>query len=247
MDRMGALGLVVVLAAIAAYATMLFVLERFTYRTWMFDGGVALGIVLAGAGSIADGLGGSGTIALLIGVGWFPFSRRELRIRGSQRLNVQPGDRLPEMSLHATDGTEITDRDLVAHAPTLLVLYRGWWCPSHKTQLDELTAAFDRLSQAGLSVYAGSVDSPAESAPIQEHLGDKITVLCDVPTSLLDEIGVRDTRGAPWYDRLVFGAKKQDIAMPAAIVIDSSGTVVYSYRSTRIDDRPDPDSILAQL
>jgi hypothetical protein len=35
--------------------------------------------------------------------------------------------------------------------------------------------------------------------------------------------------------------------MPAAIVIDSSGTVVYSYRATRVDDRPDPERILASL
>jgi hypothetical protein len=35
--------------------------------------------------------------------------------------------------------------------------------------------------------------------------------------------------------------------MPAAVVIDSFGTVVYSYRATRVDDRPDPDRILANL
>jgi peroxiredoxin len=247
MDRLGTLGLVAVLAAIVAYATMLFVLQRFTYRTWIFDSVVGLGLLLAGGGWIIDGLGVPGAVALVLGAGWFLLGRRELRIQGSHRLNIKPGDRLPSMSLHTTDGTEVTDRDLVAHAPTLLVLYRGWWCPSHRAQLDELTGAYERLGQAGLSVYAGSVDSPAESAPIQEHVGDKITILCDVPNSLLDEIGVRDTKGAPWYDRLVFGAREQSIAMPAAIVVDSSGTVVYSYRATRIDDRPDPDRILAHL
>ena len=64
---------------------------------------------------------------------------------------------------------------------------------------------------------------------------------------MLDDVGIRDTTGAPWYDRFVFGAKEQDIAMPAAIVVDSSGTVVYSYRATGVDDRPDLERILANL
>lgn len=102
------------------------------------------------------------------------------------------------MAVLATDGKEITDQDLVANAPSLLILYRGWWCPTHRSQLNELVSAYELLSAAGLSVYAGSVDSRSEAASIQEHVGDMITILCNVPTALLDDIGIRDTRGAPW-------------------------------------------------
>ncbi len=237
----------VVLAGFVAYATLLFVIHRFTYRTWVFHCVVALGMLLAAAGWLTGGVDVAGGVALGAGVAWFPLTRRELRIRGSEKLNLHPGDQLPSMAVATTEGAVVTDQDLVADAPTLLVLYRGWWCPSHKSQLDELVGAYERLAAAGLSVYAGSVDSPSEAASVQEHVGDKITILCDVPTSLLDDIGMRDTKGAPWYDRLLFGAKKQDIAMPGAVVIDSSGIVVYSYRATRVDDRPDPDRILANL
>lgn len=204
-------------------------------------------MLLAAAGWISGGVDVTGAVALAAGVVWFPLTRRELRIRGSEKLNLRPGDQFPSMAVLTTDGRVVTDQDIVAHAPALVVLYRGWWCPSHRSQLNELVGAYERLSEAGLSVYAGSVDSPSEAAALQEHVGDKITILCDVPTSLLDDIGIRDTRGAPWYDRILFGAKKQDIAMPAAVVINSSGIVVYSYRATRVDDRPDPDRILANL
>lgn len=240
-------GLLIVLAVVVAYAVMLFVLHRFTYRTWIFDGLVVLGMLLAATGWVTRGFDVPAVAALVIGAAWFPLTRRELRIRGSEKLNLQPGDPLPSMALVTTDGVTVTDRDLVASAPTLLVLYRGWWCPSHRSQLDELVDVHQRLSRAGLTVYAASVDSPSESSAIQQHVGDTITILCNVPTSLLDEIGVRDSKGAPWYDRLIFGAKEQEIAMPSAVVVDSAGTVVYSYRATRVDDRPDPDRILSHL
>jgi len=243
----GILGLAVVVGAIVGYAVMLFVAHTFTYRTWIFDSVVALGLVLALIGWATEGPNLAAGIALVVGVVWFPLVRRELRIRGSDQLLVRKGDRFPAMNVVTTQGEPVTDRDLAAAAPVLLVLYRGWWCPSHKSQLNELLAAHERLSDAGLSVFAASVDAPEEAEPIQQYVGSKITILCNVPESLLDKLGTRDTKGAPWYDRLIFGAEKQDIAMPTGFVIDASGTVVYSYRATTVDDRPDPDRILANL
>jgi hypothetical protein len=190
MASLGTLGLVVVVAGVLAYAMMLFVIQRFTYRTWIFDSVVVLGILLAAVGWISDGIDLPGLVAVASGVAWFPLTRRELRIRGSDRLNLRPGDQFPSMAVLTTDGKEVTDQDLIANAPSLLVLYRGWWCPSHRSQLKELVGAYELLSAAGLSVYAGSVDSPSEAASIQEHVGDKITILCNVPTTLLDDIGI---------------------------------------------------------
>ena len=220
MDWLTWVGLGLVLLAIASYLALLFVIHDFTYRTWLFDGVVSLGAILAGVGLAAGGSIATTIVAFVCGLAWFVLTRRELALKGSDRLKVRPGDRLPRFTLLTTDRQEVTDQDLVADAPTLLVLYRGWWCPSHKAQLDEIVAAYERLSVAGLSVYAGSVDKPEESQAVQNRVGDKITILCCVPDSLLDEIGVRDERGAPWYDRLIFGAKEQAISMPAAIVVD---------------------------
>jgi peroxiredoxin len=171
----------------------------------------------------------------------------ELGIRGSDRLRLRPGDRLPGFSLLTTEHEIVTDADVIADAPVLLVLYRGWWCPSHKSQLDELVEAHQQLASRGISIYAASVDGSEESRPVQDRVGDGITILCGVSDALLDEIGVRDDRGAPWYDRLVFGAKQQVISMPAAIVIGGDGIVTYARRSTRVDQRPAPEQILAAL
>jgi peroxiredoxin len=247
MDLLTWVGLGLVLLTVTSYLVLLFVIHNFTYKTWMFDGVVSLGVILAGVGLAAEGPAAATVFAVAIGLAWFVLTRRELALKGSDRLRVRPGDRLPEFRLLTTDRQVVTDQDLVANAPALLVLYRGWWCPSHKTQLDEIVAAHQRLSVAGLSVYAGSVDTPEESQSVQDRVGDKITILCDVPHSLLDEIGVTDERGAPWYDRLIFGAKKQAISMPAAIVVDKGGSIVYARRSTRVDQRPAPDQILAGL
>ncbi len=241
------LGLVFVLAGVLFYFMLIFVLHRFTYRTWMYDAMVFTGMVLAIIGWI---IGDSSTLALtaiILGVVWFPVSRHELKLTGSQQLKLRKGDRVPAFTLLTTDGRQFTEQDLIAQAPALLELYRGWWCPSSKSQLDELYRDYESLSQAGLTLFAASVDEPTEAAPLQQRVGDKITILCGVSESLLDDVGVRDQRGAPWYDRILYGAPRQDISMPAALVIDKSGKIIFAYRSTQLDKRVPLADILANL
>jgi peroxiredoxin len=241
------LGLLVVLAGFLAYLILLFVLRRFTYRTWIFHALVAVGASLALGGWALGGSRSSAGIAVALSGIWFAATTRELRLSGSNGLDVRVGDPLPPLTASTTDGEQVTEKDLMATSPAMLVLYRGWWCPSSRAQVDELIRDHEQLSEAGLTVYAGSVDAPAEAAPLQELVGDRITILCDVPTAFLDAIGVCDRRGAPWYDRFLYGAERGEISMPAALVIDGAGRIVYAYRSRRIDERAQPAAIAASL
>lgn len=140
-----------------------------------------------------------------------------------------------------------TQEDLKRNSPALLQLYRGWWCPSSEIQLEEIVGIHEELEELGYKTYAASVDSPEEAAPLQQKLGSAITLLCNVQNSTLDAMGVEDRRGAAWYSRLTPGVQKRPIAMPSAVALDESGTVVYSFRSTRVDERAKPDEILEAL
>ena len=240
-------GLLLALVGFLSYFLLIFAFHRFTYRTWMFDAVVGAGTVLAIIGWALGGRGIVALIALFLGAAWFLVSRWELRLVGSKQLRLRKGDRIPAFTVLTTDGKPVTEQDLIAGAPALLVLYRGWWCPSSKSQLDELVHGYERLHKAGLRIFAGSVDGPAEAKPLQQRVGDKITILCSVPEALLDEVGVRDQRGAPWYDRILYGAAQQDISMPAALVIDTSGRLTFAYRSTRLDHWVRAADILADL
>ena len=121
--------------------------------------------------------------------------------------------------------------DLVANAPVLLTMYRGWWCPTNKTQLNEIMENFERLRERGGSIYAASVDEPASAQALQAYVGNKITILCNTSEALLKKIGVFDRRGAPWYDQIILRAPEQPIAMLAALVINTDGKITYTARS----------------
>jgi peroxiredoxin len=106
---------------------------------------------------------------------------------------------------------------------------------------------YEHLNEKGVSLYAASVDEPSMAIPIQEHVGSKITILCDVSEEVLKQVGVLDTKGAPWYDRLILGAPEQPISMPAILVFNKDGNIIFISRSTRVDDRPWANEILTSL
>jgi hypothetical protein len=87
-----------VLLAVVSYLLLLFVVHNFTYRTRVFDGAVLLGVVLAGGGWLAGGSDGTAVATIVVGAAWFVLTKRELAIKGSERLKVRPGDRLPASS-----------------------------------------------------------------------------------------------------------------------------------------------------
>lgn len=244
---MAIFGFIIILGVIASYLIMIFPLHRFTYKTWIFDSAVGAGMVIGALSWFQEG--GSWLVwsTIALGILWFLVSRIELRIVGSKELNLRVGAKMPAMALLKTDGTQITEQDLIADAPALLALYRGWWCPSSKAQLNELLDHFEYLDKKGVSIYAASVDEPEAATPIQEHVGNKITILCGVSEDMLREIGVLDKRGAPWYDRIVFSAPERPIAMPATLVINKDGKIMFAARSTRVDEGPRVNEILASL
>ena len=241
------LGLALVVLAIVAYFGMIFVLVRFSYRTHVFDAIVVAGIVLAAAGLVAGASGPLPWVAIVVGVAWFPVSRRELTLVGSDHLTLCVGDRLPAFEARLADGSPFTDRDLVAGAPLILVLYRGWWCPSTKPLLDAQLEDHAQLAAAGMRTFAASVDAPEMAKSMQDYVGDRATILATFPVEVLDAIGARDRRGAPWYDQLRFRAPKGDIAMPTSLVLDASGRVAYAFRANRVDQRARPRDILASI
>jgi peroxiredoxin len=235
-------GLGVLAAAMLVYLATLGL--RRAQPTWIFDAGVLFGAasVVGAHFARAHEPGWALVAAPVAALGWFAATRKELGLPRAE-LRIAPGARLPDVTLATTSGTPIQTSAL--SGPALFVLYRGWWCPYCVTQLRELDAEHDALRAAGLAVYAISVDRPEEQRDLEARMAGRVTFLSDERGALLDALGLRHVDGVPWYDRLLFGARRQDIALPAAILVDEAGVVRFARRARRIDERPSLDELLA--
>jgi peroxiredoxin len=95
-------------------------------------------------------------------------------------------------------------------------------------QLAERNDAFARL---GVSVYAIAVSPAAALAPLQEKLGDGVTLLADPEGKAVSAFGMLEGNG---------------LARAATFLLDREGRVSHRWLTENYRKRPSPEDILAK-
>ena len=146
------------------------------------------------------------------------------------------GVRPPEFTLpdEAGKATSLTD---LAGQPTLLVFYRGSWCPFCRSELIGLARSAPDFERAKVRVVAISVDPPAESARMKEELHLPFTLLSDVDGAVITRFGLLHKNG---HGDL-------DVSRPANLLLDANGVIRWSAFTDNFRVRPHPDDILAEV
>jgi peroxiredoxin len=83
---------------------------------------------------------------------------------------LHPGDAFPPLTLALPGGDTLELPAAFAGRHTVVLLYRGSWCPYCNAQLRAFQRAHDRLAELGVRVVALSVDDEATTrATIAKH------------------------------------------------------------------------------
>jgi len=156
---------------------------------------------------------------------------------------VSVGEQAPDFTLEDRQGNPVTLSATRGKLPTVLVFYRGYWCPFCAHQLSELRSLLKVDEQ--VRVLAVSVDDHEKT----KQLIDKIaadgngavnyTMLSDPGHKVIDAYGLHD----PAYD----GTKFDGIPYPTVYVIDKNGRVAWAKVETDYKVRPSNADIRAAL
>ena len=101
-------------------------------------------------------------------------------------------------------------------------------------QLDEY---YQKISDAGVELYAVSVDPPEASKALKERLGSSFTFLSDTDGVLLDVLNIRHVDGHP----------DGDIAYPTSVLVDEQGVVRWTYETETYRQRARPEEVLEAI
>jgi len=102
----------------------------------------------------------------------------------------------------------------------------------------QLERYYDRISRAGVDLFAVSVDPPETSAALRERLKVNFTFLSDTDAVLLDALGVKHVAGR---------RDGADMAYPASILVDEHGLVRWAFQSDTYRERARPETIFAAI
>ena len=97
----------------------------------------------------------------------------------SAQTNTVPlkvGDTIPDVTLRTEDDKEVKLLTLVSEKPTVLIFYRGGWCPFCTRHLKDLAGIEQDLEAAGAQLLAISMDKPdkLKETPGRDKLGYKL-------------------------------------------------------------------------
>ncbi|MGE0056678.1 MAG: peroxiredoxin family protein [Dehalococcoidia bacterium] len=150
--------------------------------------------------------------------------------------SIAVGDRFPEIEL--IDQSRSLRR-LPQDRPTVVVFYRGQWCPFCRWELTGLQTIARAAGELGAEIVGISPDTPEESAALIERLSLSYSILSDADLAITDRFGLRHPGGR--------ASTGQDMPFPTTFIVDPLGIVRARIENDTYRDRPNPKDVLAAL
>ncbi len=202
------------------------------------------GLVLSGAGlvlSLLDGLVAvltalAAVAVLALYVGWYSRYRR----RPAEAL--RPGQPFPaDVRFEDHDGVVVEPRSWQG-SPTIVMFYRGAWCPLCSAQIQELARGYQDIADLGAEVVLIAPQPAEESRKLADQVDAPLTFLVDPGAAAARRIGIEHLGGAP-----IGLVAEGDTVMPTVLVLDADGVIRFVHETDNYRIRPEPTLFLDAL
>lgn len=161
------------------------------------------------------------------------------------------GQNIPSVTLKDVDGNIVSLKQIVSEKPSVIVFYRGGWCPYCNTQLAGLKDIEEKVLEMGYQLIAISPDSPERLKAAKVENDYKIRLLSDANFDVISEFGIgfflpektamkyRNKLGVEFVS--LDGTSKVALPVPAVYVVDRAGLVHFNYVNPNFRVRLSPE------
>lgn len=170
-------------------------------------------------------------------------------------IGLSPGTAVPALEAQDLTGQTVALDTLFAEGPTLLVFYRGGWCPYCNHQLYSLAGAHPDFAEAGVRIAVISVDTPDQASLTHAEWTLPFPALSDSGLAVHEAFQVvfqldekTQAKYAQWGLDLEGHSGRTDgkIAVPAMFLV-KDGKVAWAHTDPDYKVRPSPEQVLAAL
>lgn len=159
------------------------------------------------------------------------------------------GEKIPKAILSDVAGKKFDLNKAVSEKPTVLIFYRGGWCPYCSRQLSGLQQAAPELERLGYQLIAISTDTPEEL--MQSATKEKLdyTLLSDADLSLSKKFGIAYKAPEAYWNMLPKTTGGLDtellLPVPSVFILDKNGTIHFEYINPDFKQRLSSDLLKA--
>ncbi len=169
---------------------------------------------------------------------------------------LKAGDSVPDVTLRTESNESVKLRALVAQKPTVLIFYRGGWCPFCTRHLKDLAGIEKDLAAAGAQLFAVSVDQPEKlkATPGRDQLGYSLLSDSDAAAAQafglafkVDDATIEKYKGYGINLETASGRDHHLLPHPAVYVVDLNGKIQFSHFDPDYKKRLAPEKIFAAV
>ena len=151
------------------------------------------------------------------------------------------GEQIPILQMRKSTGEMFDLNKSVSETPTILVFYRGGWCPYCSKQLSALQEIEKDLIKMGYQVIAISTDSPDNLNKTMTKEKLSYTLLSDADLNAAKRFGIA-FKGPKNYDKFLpetSGGKNIDklLPVPSVFILNKKGSILFEYINPNITQR----------
>lgn len=163
------------------------------------------------------------------------------------------GDSVPNGTLTTLTGKTVDLKTLVAQKPSILIFYRGGWCPFCNLQMGQLVKIEPDLLRMGYQLLAITPDKPESLKASMEKHGINYTLLSDRTMGLTRQFGLAYLLDPQTLEKMkgfgvdldkATGNSLHELPVPAAFVVDTKGVIHFVYYNPDIKVRVNPDDLM---
>lgn len=155
------------------------------------------------------------------------------------------GEKIPMAMLMDQSGKMVDLNKMVSEKPTILIFYRGGWCPYCSKQLSGLQEISGGLEKMGYQLIAISTDAPTGLQASMDKENLKYTLLSDADLSVSKKLGIAFKAPKGYWELLPksTGGKNVDLLLPvpSVFILSKTGEINFEYINPDFTKRLKPE------
>ena len=173
-------------------------------------------------------------------------------------VNICPvmiGESLPKTVLKSVENKPFDLNQAISKKETILIFFRGGWCPYCNTHLGKLQSIESELLKLGFQIIAVSPDKPELLKANAEKRGLNYRLLSDndmnasrslgIAFRLDDETFIKYKNSYGIDIEIDSGYNHHLLPVPSVFIIGTDGAIKFSYINPNYKVRIDPDVLIS--
>jgi len=161
------------------------------------------------------------------------------------------GETLPNANFQNAEGKSIQLKTILEENPTVLVFYRGGWCPYCNLQLSGLVEIEEDILDLGYQIVAISPDDFKNLQTTVEKDSIKYKLLSDPNGKFIQEIGIAFKTPTMLKGYIAIKGQKGETSdvmpVPTVMIVDKKGVIQFEYINPNYKERISGEMLLSVL